>query len=736
MNTSSDREKEDNFDDLIGSSSIDDEKLSSEDYDTGTDQLDDDGGEEYIEDKDLPKRENNNSSNTSSSEYSNQTSNGNSEQQQQHQYNNDNNGNKSDNYYNHEQSNADPCQLKNQIFQSFSDDIKGELTDNKWEVIRYASPLILVVARDRYNQIVETKLPKEEVYEHDEKGNKTGNYHLEYKLHYTNVVIGAIPLKVTHEIDPLRSTELKYTIDFATHVGNRFTITSKTIQEITIELREKGLVFKPTGAAECLGIMLGAFEKSGEIKVNEDVKTPGFYLLDEDSKDSTKKEIKGYNIERHVPRPEEIQKCADLLHFLATTKYRRPEVFATLVKWAIMAPFSYVLKQLGKKYIEWIHLHGSSSSGKTMLGLLALAIWNLHRNSNHSISYTKIDTVAKLGEALSKSTFPIIVNEVGSLSEDRYQSRIIEMIKAAIETKVARAKFEGMTRYKDIPAYSACIFTSNVAPPTEAGFRRRFIDIVFTDKDQLDRDNPEDLKKIKEFEQLLSDHINELATLGYFATNYILEHQREFLIDNKSDMNLWQEASTKVLSELFKAADWRSSRDEAVKEKNQSLPEWINYIIHSSQLENVKEENGLLLRQFFLNLINKRYRENVGKIDSTHSADSIVPNLRIMNKLEFCLENNLIPFVHVRHVHTNNNSSIKTNDYDYNGNSNNEDNNRPVGSRDIIITHDIFHELREAKLDRIATSLGGLASMIPSFKDGTKKLGKSKTAKARLWRYK
>ena len=122
-------------------------------------------------------------------------------------------------------------------------------------------------------------------------------------------------------------------------------------------------------------------------------------------------------------------------------------------------------KNNNKIWIPWLYLYGSSRTGKTTLGDISCAIQGNYQDEKYKIPFTNVDTVAKLGEALSKSTFPLVINESGALSDDsKYYKNLIEMIKTAIEGPIARSKFVHKTIYTEIPSFCACIFTSNSAP--------------------------------------------------------------------------------------------------------------------------------------------------------------------------------------------------------------------------------------------------------------------------------
>ncbi len=88
------------------------------------------------------------------------------------------------------------------------------------------------------------------------------------------------------------------------------------------------------------------------------------------------------------------------------------------------------------------------------------------------------------------------------------------MIKTAIEGPIARSKFVHKTIYTAIPSFCACIFTSNSAPPSDIGFRRRIISLPFTQKDEYT------LEEIIEFEKLLNRGIRTKNLRGFCCQLY------------------------------------------------------------------------------------------------------------------------------------------------------------------------------------------------------------------------
>ena len=76
--------------------------------------------------------------------------------------------------------------------------------------------------------------------------------------------------------------------------------------------------------------------------------------------------------------------------------------------------------------------YGKSKSGKSTLGEISSKIWRLKDGDK---GFSSIDTAPKLGQVLSQTTYPVLINEVGVLSTNnnfgKYNS-IIEMMKSSI----------------------------------------------------------------------------------------------------------------------------------------------------------------------------------------------------------------------------------------------------------------------------------------------------------------
>jgi hypothetical protein len=552
--------------------------------------------------------------------------------------------------------------------------LRDQLSNHIWEIISYNPPKFLV-AHSGYKQIIYATLNEKEIKKlTDLNGIENGFKEIVSSLYFSRIVIGAIPIEVTLNKNPLGLSDNKYKIKFDTQANNSLTLGPKNLDEIVTCLKDRSLIYIATKATEALSIIISAFERNGQLIVKEDMETTGFYFIEG--------KIKQYNRssnDNNHPKPslEQIEKCCELLEILQT-KFKNKEIFPTLLKWSIVAPFDYILKQVHKKWIQWLYPYGWSNTGKSTLGDICCCIWNRYQDKDSILSFTAVDTKARLGEALSKSTYPIVINEVAQLNDENRNRDMVEMIKTAVTDTIARKKFVNKTIYTVIPSFSPCILTGNSNPPFDTGFRRRIIPIVFTEKDQYSKEERKDFDKL--FDQRIK---YELRYLGDFTINYIMEHQ-ELLLDGYKD---WKEIAEIILTEMYKTL------------QRESPPEWIKYFVKENQMAESKEDVDLLFRSFLIDKVNETYNKyyrNIEKpiiINSDSNAE--VPNLPFSNRLDFCLKHNLIPFL----------NPIKINDE----------------KNMIAITSDLVHELKK-KIPQIS-SLSEVGAIIDGFEYGQKRIG-------------
>jgi len=322
------------------------------------------------------------------------------------------------------------------MLKQFDPNLREQLKSNlTWQIINY-NPLRFYVSYKENKQIILASVKTSKIENYDPNTNLSQTIEI-HSLNPTKVIIQGVPVEILKHQDPLGIlTETRYTIRFETSIEqqNTFTIGPKTLDEILQELHDRALITDQSRAIGAFSSIILAMEKENKVSVNRDIITPGFYFIEN--------QIRCYHTNHPEPTGEEISRCIKTLELLKE-KFKNNKIFPTTLKWSIFAPFNFVMKQKNRKCIPWVYLYGFPNTGKSTLGDISKAIWSHYNDENFKIPYTNIDTVAKLGESVSKSTYPVTINEVGvlsSINESRFSNRnMLEMLKTVIESTIARS---------------------------------------------------------------------------------------------------------------------------------------------------------------------------------------------------------------------------------------------------------------------------------------------------------
>lgn len=286
-----------------------------------------------------------------------------------------------------------------------------------------------------------------------------------------------------------------------------------------------------------------------------------------------------------------------------------------MLKWGLVAPFIFSVKFNSNGWIPWLLLYGKGQSGKSTLGEIILRVWNLDKREK-SVGFNSIDTVARFGHIISKDTFPVLVNEVGSLSTNSHGKYFLssKSIKNSIENVNCRSKFIEGKYFVEIPALSPMLLTSNYSPPNDGSFNRRFISINFPD------DEKKEIEQQLKFEKIFDHLKNSLSVLGDFAATYMLDNPSKLIGSN------WQTVAKDIPEGFYNFG-------------GKDMPYWFDYFGEKRDAIDKSSERSLFdLRAFLIEKINIAYVQNKRLDDNyaDHSIDS---------KLNLCLKYQLIPFL-------------------------------------------------------------------------------------------
>ncbi|MDQ3838044.1 MAG: hypothetical protein M3297_02115, partial [Thermoproteota archaeon] len=188
--------------------------------------------------------------------------------------------------------------------------------------------------------------------------------------------------------------------------------------------------------------------------------------------------------------------------------------------------------------------------------------------------------------------------------------------------QTARARLSSKSTAEYISALSPCILTSNSPPPDDPAFQRRIIPIYFSKDDEPTAEQRE------EFNIFLNDNIDSFGILGDFTQNFLLNNQE--IIHNKD----WKDIAKIVLTELFKSAQ-------------KEVPEWINYFVQETQVQDMAAEQEQIIRAFLAKTINETYSKHYRNLTTVEQLkeDQNLNKNKFEDRLLFCCNKELIPFL-------------------------------------------------------------------------------------------
>ena len=281
-------------------------------------------------------------------------------------------------------------------------------------------------------------------------------------------VFAGYPLKIQKYVDPLHGGYL-YSIMWKTAQKSIANIPPKKLSQVTSLLLNEYGVGIHGSAKNNFYMFLSAIEKNGHINVEYTYIKPGIYFIQE-TKDFTVRYP--YNAYRENITEETLKKSIVALLWFKN-KFRRFKIrFDIAILWGLAAPFAFCKKQLKTKiWLKHLFLVGDRQVGKSSLGVV---VCSLYRNCER-IGGSSIDTIARLGEYMESSTFPILVDEPRAVFE---KANIQETFKSATELIVAREKFiEGeMTKILSLAPFC---FASNRPLPKDQALQHRFLQLQF-----------------------------------------------------------------------------------------------------------------------------------------------------------------------------------------------------------------------------------------------------------------
>ena len=401
-------------------------------------------------------------------------------------------------------------------------------------------------------------------------------------------VIEAVPQKLIVYDSPLLDQPRTFKIVWNSNVTNRNFVTAgestgATIQEIEQYLINAGFSHSPRLVSGALSCTINTMIEKGMAEIKEDIDNPGFYYNPDNDKVTAVKKV------CNIPTKLEFAKAAKVLEGLTHFFKENLDTLSTVLKWFMMAEFSYAMKQAGK-WMPWMYLKGSAGSGKTTVGKIGLYI-NGIPNTENNVGGSSFDTVARLGAKVSRSCNPILVNEPAAVFN---RSSTNEMVKVCVESTTGRSKYKG-SYFGGIPAFSAVCFTANQYLPEDDALIRRLYVLSFSYSQRKSEFEKKEFETTFHINTPTISPLRDLQYLGQFAASEIVGEPGLLLDD-------WRVTADKIISDFY---DMMGAK----------VPEWLTLWAESESLEDLDDTQREDIRNFFVQEFNNA-RKKIATYDT------------------------------------------------------------------------------------------------------------------------
>jgi hypothetical protein len=304
------------------------------------------------------------------------------------------------------------------------------------------------------------------------------------------------------------------------------------------------------------------------------------------------------------------------------TEIDRRDLLASAIKWTIPAPFNFAIKQLTGKYQKGFDMTGERDGGKSEMAHIMLDIHGNFRDENrssdsiHSFSSGSMNTEAKFGKGMSKTTYPIEISEFGRIEAYGRNEGMVETVKKAIEDLTVRRGRDGARYDALFPSCSSIILNGNPFISKKGEILKRLHVVRFSEEDRHEADDP----RTQEFNKLLDEGRHKLEILGDWTIRYILENKGELLLSKKySRYDLGRIA----LEKFYEFA-------------GVGVPEWLTKWITDTSLVELDVDEESVIRSILFDYTHKTIQNNARLLEMENEGVKIP-----LKRIELCLKNDL-----------------------------------------------------------------------------------------------
>lgn len=338
------------------------------------------------------------------------------------------------------------------------------------------------------------------------------------------------------------STKTLFKWKFITRTGETILRLPETLDVTAQWIKSSGYYQRPWDLhallSNCLDALLDESIRTGgnQYIVKSDLAVKGFHLENNEIK------VEDYKLNTYTL--DELRVAIDELHTYKKYFTQEEEAFfATTFKWGLFAPFNVCYKQRNR-FIYWLYLHGEGGVGKTMgYGGLIGHLWFDEFKNDFYIATDRYSTPARLGNILSRTTFPVCLNETESVFEPEDNKEIRALYKDATECIILR-ETQGSGGSVDY-AYSPCICTSNgYIQDSSNAITRRSLLMCFSM--QIREEKSEYINEFdSKYHMTFKDcRLNKLRAISHTFTHYLMQNTQ--LLDDD-----WKKVVDTFLTTLY-----------------------------------------------------------------------------------------------------------------------------------------------------------------------------------------
>lgn len=391
-------------------------------------------------------------------------------------------------------------------------------------------------------------------------------------------------------------------------------------EDVIQTLKDNNYIASKRFGEDAITGSINLFEQRGKAEMKTDIETPGFFF----NKNTNELVNAKYDVE--MPDTEEIRQGFQVLKEFVEWFPGVEVKVATIFKWGLIAPFAFARKQMGAKWIPYLFLYGQAGSGKSRLGQMVLYLWEGPDDETNNLGGGSFDTEARIGGALSKFTFPIVVDEPAGVL---MKPNLLEIIKNAVIKTVLRSKYN-QGRLGNIPSYSPVILTSNVSSPQDIAFGRRIETMNFTHSEMKTQDDMDSFDNLFQMDSPRNSKLNALKAISQAVAV-------EILADPDLLMKPWKELANQLISRLH-------------GDMGEKPPSWLLEWMKTETIADIEDEQRESIRILISNHLNREMKK-IPLVDDEYrhvtleTTDKVRDNTGFKSRVWYVINEGLVPWM-------------------------------------------------------------------------------------------